>query len=155
MLRWLAAWHSPWQIVCLTRASPWHQVREELINYVCNKEMAIYTQIFTGTGQVVKLEKTERRYSWLLKVLRDKEKVGLPPAKLFPSAANETCAPLIFVCLCQKLWEIFPKSWRVQRIVCMTFCSITRAQISEILDHQAATLDVQALLQVLIMPKPR
>uniref|UniRef100_A0A061RIS0 Vacuolar protein sorting-associated protein 53 n=2 Tax=Tetraselmis sp. GSL018 TaxID=582737 RepID=A0A061RIS0_9CHLO len=97
------------------------QVRDELVNTVCNKEMAVYTQIFTGTGQVAKLEKTERRYHWLTKMLREKEKV----------------------------WDIFPKHWRVLRIVCMTFCSITRAQLSEILDHQAGNLDVQALLQAL------
>jgi hypothetical protein len=47
-----------------------------LVNYVCNKEMAVYSQIFTGTGQVAKLEKTERRYHWLLRMLRDKEQVG-------------------------------------------------------------------------------
>mmetsp|Transcript_6744 Transcript_6744/g.18881 ORF Transcript_6744/g.18881 Transcript_6744/m.18881 type:complete len:738 (-) Transcript_6744:326-2539(-) len=97
------------------------QVRDELVNYVCNKEMAVYTQIFTGTGQVAKLEKTERRYHWLLRMLREKEKV----------------------------WEIFPKKWRVTKIVCMTFCSITRAQMAEILDHQAESLDVQALVQAL------
>jgi len=97
------------------------QVRDELVNYVCNKEMAVYSQIFTGTGQVAKLEKTERRYHWLLRMLRDKEQV----------------------------WSIFPKHWRVTRIVCMTFCSITRAQLAEILDHQAGSLDVQALLPAL------
>ena len=96
-------------------------VRDELVNYVCNKEMAVYSQIFTGTGQVAKIEKTERRYAWLIKMLREKEKV----------------------------WEIFPKAWRVTRIVCMTFCSITKAQLSEILDHQAGSIDVQALLQAL------
>jgi hypothetical protein len=48
----------------------------------------------------------------------------------------------------EQVWSIFPKHWRVTRIVCMTFCSITRAQLAEILDHQAGSLDVQALLQV-------
>jgi len=109
------------QDACLVVDTIDPQVRDELVNYVCNKEMAVYTQIFSGTGQVAKLEKTERRYHWLLRMLRDKEQV----------------------------WSIFPKHWRVTRIVCMTFCSITRAQLAEILDHQAGSLDVQALLQAL------
>lgn len=53
-----------------------------------------------------------------------------------------------------QVWEIFPASWRVTRIVCVTFCSITRAQLAEILDHQAEGMDVQALLQVHSGPSP-
>ena len=51
------------------------------------------------------LERTDRRYLWLRK------RLGLRA----------------------DIWRIFPDSWSLQQQLCLTFCSITRAQLADIL----------------------
>lgn len=95
-------------------------VKEELIKTVCSKEITAYQQIFEGT-ELAKLDKAERRYAWIKRQLR----------------ANE------------EIWQIFPASWRVTYLLCIQFCKVTRAQLTDILDGLKEKPDVGALLQAL------
>eukprot|EP00241_Pyramimonas_parkeae_P017643 CAMPEP_0114299464 /NCGR_PEP_ID=MMETSP0059-20121206/12989_1 /TAXON_ID=36894 /ORGANISM="Pyramimonas parkeae, Strain CCMP726" /LENGTH=843 /DNA_ID=CAMNT_0001421941 /DNA_START=19 /DNA_END=2550 /DNA_ORIENTATION=+ len=102
-------------------------VRDELLGEICNKEMTAYGQVFSTTGEVARLDRTERRYAWFKRQLRSKEEV----------------------------WQLFPNSWRVPQMLCMYFCKITRAHLSQILDDNttgaaaAAGGNIQAILLAL------
>ena len=106
---------------CLVVETLGADVREEVVGRVCNKEMGAYQTIFGSTGETGRLEKLDRRYIWMKKQLRNKE----------------------------AYWDIFPKAWAVTRRLCLTFCSITRAQVAEALDSEKDSLEVASLLQAL------
>lgn len=85
-------------------------VKEELLSQLCNREVVMYGQIFSATqGESAKLANTERRFQWIRKQLASK----------------------------QELWRVFPETWRVQQVICLALCKVTRAQVSSILDAQA------------------
>ncbi|KAK9820837.1 hypothetical protein WJX81_002519 [Elliptochloris bilobata] len=96
------------------------KAREELIESVCRKEMSVYGQIFSTSGETAAVDRTERRYGWLRRRLRAREDI-----------------------LC-----IFPEPWRVAQRICMAFAVQTRAQLAEILAARAGELggNVEALL---------
>ena len=97
-------------------------VKDELVSRICNKEMGAYQQIFsTNEPPSTKLEKTDRRYAWMKKLLSRK----------------------------QPFWDVFPKSWEVSSLLCTSFCKITKAHLSETLDSQRDNLDVANLLKAL------
>ena len=109
---------------CVVIDSMGDEVREELINSVCNRELSQYQKIFAISGDTAKLDRTERRYTWLKKMLRDK----------------------------QDQLEIFPKKWCVQQRLCTSFCKVTKAQLASILDTSESgesSVDVSALLGAL------
>ena len=84
------------------------QAKDDLVSTICRKEMGVYTQIFSNMGETAQLERTERRYGWLRKRLRAREEV----------------------------WKVFPETWRLPQLLCLAFCSITKAQLAEILDFK-------------------
>jgi len=97
-------------------------VKDELVSRICNKEMSAYQQIFsTNEAASAKLEKTDRRYAWMKKLLTRK----------------------------QAFWDVFPKTWEVSSLLCTTFCKITKAHLSETLDSQRDSPDVASLLKAL------
>jgi len=101
-------------------------VRDELLGDICNKEVTAYNQVFTTVGEVGRLDRTERRYAWIKRQLKQKEEI----------------------------WDLFPHSWRVPKMLCMYFCKITRAQLSMILDENSQSGDtgesgVRTLLEAL------
>ena len=59
------------------------QVRDELIDAVCKREMGVYTQIFSAMGETAKLERTVNRCGALLE--------GVPRASLGGLAQSEAC----------------------------------------------------------------
>ncbi|KAF5747437.1 hypothetical protein HS088_TW05G00158 [Tripterygium wilfordii] len=95
-------------------------VREDLVNNFCNRELTSYEQIFEG-AELAKLDKTERRYSWIKRRIRTNE----------------------------ELWKIFPPSWHVPYGLCIQFCKKTRKQLEGILDNPQEKLDVGKLLLAL------
>ena len=76
------------------------QARDQLVDSICRKEVGVYTQIFSATGETAAIDRTERRYAWLRKRLRAREDV----------------------------WAVFPEAWRVQQHVCLLFCKVGRLQ---------------------------
>ena len=99
------------------------QVRDELINSICNRELSQYSKIFATTGDTAKLDRTERRYAWLMKMLKDKS----------------------------MQLDVFPRSWCVQEKLCTSFCKITKAALASILDtaDSSGDIDVTGLLSAL------
>ena len=41
------------------------QARDDAVDSICKKEIGVYSQIFSGTGETAALDRTERRYAWL------------------------------------------------------------------------------------------
>ena len=72
---------------------------------ICRKEMSVYGQIFSTSGETAAVERTERRYAWLRRRLRAREDI----------------------------LGIFPEPWRVAQRICLAFAAQTRAQLAEIL----------------------
>jgi vacuolar protein sorting-associated protein 53 len=100
---------------CAVTAAVGPAARDELVDSVCRREMGVYTQIFSTIGETAKLERTMNRYKWLLRRLEARKDV----------------------------WGIFPADWRVPQLLCVTFCSITKTQLAEILDEKAGELPHQ------------
>lgn len=100
---------------CAVTAAAGPAARDELVDTVCRRETGVYTQIFSTMGETAKLERTMNRYKWLLRRLEARRDV----------------------------WNIFPLDWRVPQLLCVTFCSITKTQLAEILDERAAELPHQ------------
>lgn len=100
---------------CAVTAAVGPAARDELVDSVCRREMGVYTQIFSTIGETAKLERTMNRYKWLLRRLEARKDV----------------------------WGIFPADWRVPQLLCVTFCSITKTQLAEILDEKASELPHQ------------
>ena len=97
-------------------------VRGELVSRICTREMSAYQQIFsTNEAPSAKLEKTERRYAWMKKLLHRK----------------------------RAFWDVFPPTWQVTLTLCTAFCKITKAHVSEALDAQMDDPDVANLLKAL------
>lgn len=100
---------------CAVTAAVGPAARDELVDAVCRREMGVYTQIFGTVGETAKLERTMNRYKWLLRRLETRRDV----------------------------WAIFPADWRVPQLLAVTFCSITKTALAEILDDRAAELPHQ------------
>ncbi|CAH9093474.1 unnamed protein product [Cuscuta epithymum] len=105
---------------CLVVDSLEPSVREELVKNFCSRELNSYQQIFEG-AELAKLDKTERRYAWIKRRLRTNEEI----------------------------WKIFPLSWRVDYLLCIQFCKLTRSQLVEILGNLKEKPDVSTLLVAL------
>lgn len=72
------------------------------MDWLCEREMTIYRSVFMVSGETGGLEKFDRRFGWFKQ--RMEEMTGQ--------------------------WGIFPKAWRVPQLLCLTFCKITKAQVS-------------------------
>jgi hypothetical protein len=96
--------------------------RDELVDIICKREMNMYTQIFGTIGETAKLERTVNRYKWFIRRL-DSRRV---------------------------IWGIFPEEWRVTQLLALTYCSITKSELAEILAEmrqEALRGDVEGLLK--------
>nr|GEZ24817.1 vacuolar protein sorting-associated protein 53 A [Tanacetum cinerariifolium] len=71
--------------------------------------------------KLAKLDKTERRYAWVKRLLRTNEEI----------------------------WKIFPTSWHVDYLLCIQFCKLTRTQLEDILENLKEKPDVATLLTAL------
>lgn len=97
---------------CAVMAVVGPMARDELVDTICRREMGVYTQIFGTIGETAKLDRTMNRYKWLLRRLEAR----------------------------QAIWAIFPAEWRVPQLLCVTFCSMTKTQLAEILDEKGPEL---------------
>lgn len=80
------------------------QVRDQLMDWLCEREMTVYTTIFSmsNEGGPASLERFERRYAWFAGRLEERREV----------------------------WALFPPAWRVPQTLAMTFCKITKVRAS-------------------------
>lgn len=77
---------------------------------MCHKEVGVYQQIFSTSGETALIERTERRYAWLRRRLRAKAEI----------------------------WAIFPEAWRLPQRMCLLFAQVTRTHLAEILDNKVS-----------------
>ena len=100
-------------------------VRQELVALVCDREVSAYTQIYGTAGPGGKIDNVSKRLDFIR-------------AQLMGKGAQ---------------WALFPPSWHVTELLGRMLCNITRAQLSEMLDLQRASLQpaqvVSALKQTL------
>ena len=99
--------------------------REALTGDLTNKELTGYASVFdknTGAGGESKgLDQVERRYAWVKRNLKAKE----------------------------KMYGVFPEHWRFPQLLCMSLCKLTRAHLAELLDAEARAAEVQTVLQAM------
>jgi hypothetical protein len=77
---WGPAWPAGLRLLTWAPArAPVPQVREQLMDWLCEREMTIYTTIFSMAGESAKLDRFDRRYQWFRARLEEK-KVGDGPA---------------------------------------------------------------------------
>jgi hypothetical protein len=74
------------------------QVRDQLMDWLCEREMTVYQTIFSMSGDAAKLDRFERRFAWFKGRLEERKEV----------------------------WAVFPTHWRVPQTLCLTFCKITK-----------------------------
>lgn len=95
---------------CLVVDALGPRVRDMLMDWLCEREMSIYTAIFSLSGEGAKLHRFEHRFMWFRGRLEEKK----------------------------EQWAIFPESWRVPQTLCLTFCKITKAQLKRTLNDDEA-----------------
>ncbi|CAG8747173.1 18601_t:CDS:2, partial [Acaulospora morrowiae] len=95
-------------------------VKKQLIDWYCDRQLGDYKRIFRGSDGNSSLENTSRRYSWLKRVLKSYD---------------------------EEHDSIFPADWRVSEILCIKFCEITRENLSNTLSKTENELDVKTLLK--------
>jgi hypothetical protein len=76
------------------------QVRDQLMDWLCEREMTVYQTIFSMSGDAAKLDRFERRFAWFKGRLEERKEV----------------------------WAVFPNHWRVPQTLCLTFCKITKVR---------------------------
>lgn len=70
------------------------------MDWVADREMAVYQTIFSMSSEASKLDRFERRFAW------------------FRGRLDER----------REIWALFPPGWRVPQTLCLTFCKITKAR---------------------------
>ncbi|WPT15325.1 Vacuolar protein sorting-associated protein 53 A [Picochlorum sp. SENEW3] len=104
---------------CVVTGAIGNSARDELIDIICRREMSMYTQIFGTVGETAKLERTVNRFKWFIRRLDGR----------------------------RAIWGIFPEEWRVTQLLAVTFCSITKSELAEILGGMEGRIDVEGLLK--------
>mmetsp|Transcript_28777 Transcript_28777/g.63416 ORF Transcript_28777/g.63416 Transcript_28777/m.63416 type:complete len:903 (+) Transcript_28777:134-2842(+) len=107
---------------CLVVDALGPRVRDQLMDWLCDREMSIYTNIFSMSGEAGKLDRFERRYMWFKGRLEEKK----------------------------EQWAIFPMAWRVPQMLCLTFCKITKAHVKRILNDEEAQAELRGDIGPLI-----
>eukprot|EP00300_Choanocystis_sp_HF-7_P004984 c13815_g1_i3.p1 GENE.c13815_g1_i3~~c13815_g1_i3.p1 ORF type:complete len:998 (+),score=255.91 c13815_g1_i3:1-2994(+) len=91
------------------------QARHELVSWYSSVQFAAYRNAFQAYGEAGTLDKTEKRYAWMKKLL-----------KQFDEDHS----------------NIFPNAWQVDLQLCEDFIDVTAKHLKDILEHEKATLDV-------------
>ncbi|KAG2492670.1 hypothetical protein HYH03_009085 [Edaphochlamys debaryana] len=115
---------------CLVVDALGKKVQDQVMDWLCDREMSIYQGAFGGAAgsgtlsaaaaddrgaaevaaHATRLDKFERRFAWFRSRLEEKREV----------------------------WGVFPEHWRVPQVLCLTFCKITKAHLKRILSDDEA-----------------
>ena len=97
-------------------------VRAEVVDRLCERELSAYTMTFDGTDTgAAALEKTERRYAWLLRRLNERSRA----------------------------FAVFPADWSVPQLLSVAFCKVTAAHLTAALDGAEGAVSVDVLIPAL------
>ena len=94
-------------------------VKKELLNKFIKNQLAEYVVLFEASQDVAWLDKIDRRYAWVKRVLVDFE---------------------------DKLGQIFPEQWEVSERIAVEFCNITNKDLSSLMQRRSKEIDVKLLL---------
>ncbi|RIA90779.1 Vps53-like protein [Glomus cerebriforme] len=105
---------------CLVIDIMGQDVKNQLVNWYCERQLREYKRIFRGSEEIASLDNTSRRFSWIKRILKnfDEEHV-----------------------------DIFPLHWNVSEVLCVKFCEITREDLVKTLSRTGNELDVKTLLK--------
>ncbi|CAG8457600.1 10592_t:CDS:10 [Funneliformis mosseae] len=105
---------------CLVIDIMGQDVKNNLINWYCEKQLGDYKRIFRGSEEIASLDNTSRRYAWIKRVLKIYDEVHA---------------------------DIFPLHWNVSEVLCIRFCDITGEDLVKSLSRAKSELDVKSLLK--------
>ncbi|CAG8599973.1 14680_t:CDS:10 [Funneliformis caledonium] len=105
---------------CLVIDIMGQDVKNNLINWYCEKQLGDYKRIFRGSEEIASLGNTSRRYAWIKRVLKIYDEVHA---------------------------DIFPLHWNVSEVLCIRFCEITGEDLVKSLSRAKSELDVKSLLK--------
>lgn len=74
------------------------QVRDQLMDWLCEREMTIYQTIFSMAGESAKLDRFDRRYQWFRARLEEKKVGGLGPGLLVVLAGWDHSMSTVHYC---------------------------------------------------------
>eukprot|EP00794_Sanderia_malayensis_P014186 gene14186-15664_t len=93
--------------------------KDDLLHWFIKLQLSDYLNVFNENFDVSWLDKIDRRYSWLKRLLVKFE---------------------------EDFQGTFPSDWRVDERICIDFCKITRNELSNIMTAKASEIDVKILL---------
>ncbi|GBB95458.1 hypothetical protein RclHR1_02540012 [Rhizophagus clarus] len=105
---------------CLVIDIMGQDVKNQLINWYCERQLKEYKRIFRGSDEIASLDNTSRRYAWIKRVLKNFD---------------------------EEHADIFPLHWNVSEVLCSKFCEITREDLVKTLSRAGNELDVKTLLK--------
>lgn len=94
-------------------------VKRELLKKFIKNQLSEYLLLFDATQDVAWIDKIDRRYAWIKRLLVDFE---------------------------DKLGQIFPEKWEVSERIAVEFCEITNKELSSLMQKRAKEIDVKLLL---------
>nr|CAB3267648.1 vacuolar protein sorting-associated protein 53 homolog [Phallusia mammillata] len=94
-------------------------VKKELLKKFIKNQLSEYLVLFDASQDVAWLDKIDRRYAWVKRVLVEFE---------------------------GKLSKIFPEHWEVSELIAVEFCQITNRELSTLMQRRASEIDVKLLL---------
>ncbi|CAK8671956.1 unnamed protein product [Clavelina lepadiformis] len=94
-------------------------VKRELLTKFLKNQLSEYVVLFDSSQDVAWLDKIDRRYAWIKRILVDFE---------------------------DKLGKIFPERWEVSERIAVEFCQITNKELSNLMQRRAKEIDVKLLL---------
>eukprot|EP00112_Aurelia_sp_Birch-Aquarium-sp1_P023247 Seg685.3 transcript_id=Seg685.3/GoldUCD/mRNA.D3Y31 product="Vacuolar protein sorting-associated protein 53-like" protein_id=Seg685.3/GoldUCD/D3Y31 len=93
--------------------------KDDLLTWFMKLQLAEYLNVFNDNFDVAWLDKIDRRYSWLKRLLIKFE---------------------------EEFIGTFPTNWHVEENICKEFCRITRNELSNIMAAKSNEIDVKLLL---------
>jgi len=94
-------------------------VKQELLKNFIKNQLSEYLVLFDASQDVAWLDKIDRRYAWIKRLLVDFE---------------------------DKLAQIFPEHWEVSERIAVEFCNVTSSELGALMQRRTKEIDVKLLL---------
>eukprot|EP00111_Clytia_hemisphaerica_P017186 TCONS_00050876-protein len=95
------------------------KIREDILTWLINKQLSDYLNVFNENFDVAWIDKIDRRYAWLKRILIQFE---------------------------EDYQHTFPTEWNVEERICTQFCITTKQELSKIMNERRGEIDVKLLL---------
>lgn len=95
------------------------RVKQDLMKWFINVQLQEYIQLFHENQDISWLDKIDKRYAWIKRHLLDFE---------------------------EKYGPVFPENWEISERIVVEFCSITKSELTKIMQRRRTEIDVKLLL---------